>query len=239
MERVFGKKEIYPISLGFNCHVKVYIQMLAEMERGGEGRIYGQRMPFDWLGISMWSLCQIVKADFADFASKSALEYRQRLVKDPALYVTNTRYNCIFPHDFGKNMDKTSDARYAEVESDYLRRIRRWKEIIESGKHILYIRLEMDEKERVVYPDFSQAEDADEKKYLEEFAGLMAGKGIQFTILYLTQKYPTSYDAVNRICYVKFEKPANVKAIGGNEIEEIIRKNIAHVRSAVATSTSH
>jgi hypothetical protein len=229
MEYAFGKRGLFPISLGFNCHVKVYIQMLGEIERIGY-----MRQPFDWIGLSMCSLCQIVKSNYANFVSKDTLELRQRFVKDERQYMTNTKYNCVFMHDFGKNTCNISDTQFTEIEEDYTRRVQRWKATIESGKHILFIRLEMDEKERVAYPGFSQEDDVNEKKYLEEFAQLMLEKNIRFTILHLTQKYETSYDVKNRICYVKFEQLADVKTIGANEIDGIIRKNLSHIRSSIA-----
>lgn len=223
MQAFFGTRSI-PISLGYNCHVKVFIDRIGELEN----RAY-LHQPFDWLGSPMWSICEAVESDFSGFMDKTAIAPRRRFEDKPSVLLTHSTYNFCFLHDFGKTPQMT-DASWNTVSEKYVRRIERWNTTLAKNE-LLFIRLETDTANRIEYPEFRR--EGDEKHYVERFADFMKSKGISFKILFLTTTYPKGYDNERNICYVQFAKKRESDIIGADQIEQIVRANRAFIYSCM------
>lgn len=217
MNKVFSRPKTYPISLGFNCHVKVFIDMLGEMDN----RIY-LRLPFDWIGTPMWAICDLFERDFEDFINKDLYQLKERFENKNTKFLTNTKYDFVFIHDYGKDIENIPENIYKKVDEDYKRRIQRFKSILDSPMKLLFIRLEQDTKNRKELPE--QQKEHCEYYYVEKFADILKSKGYVFTILYLTTTENTGFDKQRNICRIHYENPDN-KIMGGEEIKQVVFSN--------------
>ena len=217
MNSFFNRTDLFPISLGFNCHVKVFIEILGERDH-----IPYLRQPFDWLGTPMWSICELIQNDFKDLTNRECIVNRRRFVEKDTEFPTNTLYNTVFVHDYGKDIDCISDDKWNQVHQDYLRRIKRWNDTLICGKTMLFIRLEEDCVERVEYPGTKKGP---EYTYVESFAKLMKQKGIPFILLYLTTTHETNWDPDLNICSIQFKKDHPSTIVSAMAIEKILNAN--------------
>jgi hypothetical protein len=217
MNKVFSRPKTYPISLGFNCHVKVFIDMLGEMDN----TIY-MRLPFDWIGTPMWAICDLFENNFEDFTNQTYYEIKQRYENKKNKYLINTKYDFVFVHDYGKSFKNIPKETYEKVEEDYKRRVLRFQSILQSPMKLLFIRLEQDITNRVDLPEKQQ--EHNEYYYVEKFADILQSKGYTFTILYITTSEKTGFDKEKHICRIQYANPSN-KIMGGEEIKQIIFHN--------------
>jgi hypothetical protein len=222
----FEHINMIPISLGYNCHVRVFIDRIGEIQK----RTY-LHQPFDWVGSPMWSVYEAVKANFSGFADRSSISLRKRFTDKPDEYLTHSVYNLCFLHDFGKDIRNVSEEKWNEVQEKYIRRIDRWNNTLAKKEPILFIRLEPDRANRIEYPEFQR--EADEKSYVERFAELMQTKGISYTILFLSTTYPKHYDPDRRICTVNFVKKRPADIIGADHIQQIVMGNLDFIHTCL------
>jgi hypothetical protein len=227
MNKVFSRPNTYPISLGFNCHVKVFIDMLGEMDNT---RGYA-RLPFDWIGTPMWAICDLFETHFEDFTNKDCYELKPRFTHKEDKYLTHTKYDFVFVHDYGKQLETISAETYAKVEEDYKRRVQRLDSILESPMKLLFIRLEQDISNRISLPEVQK--EHDEYVYVEKFADLLKSKSLVYTILYLTTSQKTGFDKKKQICRIQYTNPEN-KIMGGEEIKQIIIHNQKFINMCLA-----
>ncbi len=226
MNKVFSRPNTYPISLGFNCHVKVFIDMLGEMD----STIY-KRLPFDWIGTPMWAICDLFKHNFQDFTKKEFYKVKPRFSNKEDLYLTHDKYDFVFVHDYGKTIDTIPEEKYKKVEEDYKRRVLRFNAILNSPMKLLFIRLEQEIENRIELPD--KQKEHEEYFYVEQFADLLKEKGHTFTILYLTTSQKTGFDKVRNICRIQYANPEK-KLMGGEEIKQIIFHNQQFIKMCLA-----
>lgn len=226
MHGLFKNPNIIPISLGYNCHVKVFIDRIGETQN----RIY-LHQPFDWLGSPMWAICKAIETNFSGFTDRSLIQLRKRFSDKSDEFLTHSEYNFSFVHDFGKNGKTISDEKWIEVSEKYQRRIERWKSILEKGSSLLFIRLETDKANRIEYPEFKQ--EKDEKYYVEKFADSMKANHVNSKILFLSTSYPTEYDKERNICTIQFKKKRDTDIVGADQIDQILQMNSAFIRSCL------
>jgi hypothetical protein len=215
-----------PISLGYNCHVKVYIDRIGESIE----RAYFHQ-PFDWIGTPMWAICEAIETDFSGFCDRSLITLRKRFADKPDEFLTHSQYIFSYIHDFGKNIHSISEEKWKAVSEKYQRRIERWKTTLQSGKPLLFIRLETDQANRIEYPEFER--EHDEKFYVEKFADLMKTASIPFTLLFLSTSYPQAYDKERNICTIQFKKVQATHIIGADSIEKILQMNMTFIHSCL------
>lgn len=236
MQDCFGSTHVFPISLGYSCHVKVFIDMIFEKER-----MPNPRLPFDWIGTSMWSICKLLETKFDQFTDTSVIDQRKRFTDAPKLYITNTLYNTPFLHDYGKDgtdISTISEEKWEKVEDDYKRRIERLYQLLDATKHlnktIVFLRLEQDKRKRIEYPEFQQ--EHEEPYFLEKFASIMKERGVRFLVLYFTTSYETKHDTENNICYVKYGVKDPEMVLGAEQINLIYQANIGFIKKAIQYS---
>lgn len=220
MQSLLKELKLYPVSLGFSCHTKVYIENVMA------GRVV--RQPFDWIGCPMWSICELLATDFKDLTMPSKLHMQKRFMSDHNTYLTHDDYNVVFIHDYGKNLNAITAEAYKKVSEDYERRIQRWNELLQSNTHILFIRLETDGRKRIQKPEHVRP--GSEYDYVKEFSKIVKTKHTGgFTILYLSTTTPRSYDAEHNILTVQYATVSPDVVIGGDQIQAIVDSNVGFI----------
>lgn len=222
----FGNLNMIPISLGYNCHVKVFIDRIGEAQK----RTY-LHQPFDWVGSPMWSVYEAVKVDFSGFVDRSSISLRKRFTDKSDDYLTHSVYNFCFLHDFGKDIRSISEEKWTDVQEKYIRRIERWNSTLAKKEPLLFIRLEQDALNRIEYPEFQR--EGDEKYYVEQFAELMKAKGVSYRILFLSTTAAKGYDPDRRICTVHFVKKRPTDILGADQIQQIVLANLDFIHQCI------
>jgi hypothetical protein len=200
--------------------------MLGEMDN----KIY-MRLPFDWIGTPMWAICDLFESNFADFTNKEYYELKPRFTHKEDKYLTHSKYDFVFVHDYGKQLENIPDEKYKKVEDDYKRRVLRFQSILNSPMKLFFIRLEQDISNRISLPE--QQNEHDEYYYVEKFADLLLSKGYTFTILYITTSQKKGFDKQRQICRIQYANPEK-KIIGGEELKQIIFYNQQFINMCLA-----
>ena len=214
-----------PVSLGWNCHVALFLQDLGDMEKTRY-----ERQVFDWFGCHMWSVCEMLENDFAYLTNRSMIVPRDRLEDKILIILSHTKYDLRFLHEF-KNQYNITDTQWTEFETKYARRIQRFKELCASKKPLLFFRLEEDQYNRIQYPEFKK--EHNEKYYVERFADIMKEQGVPFQIIFFTTSFQRGYDSERNILYVQFGK-ANLKVeIGADQMMDILKANLPLIRQFI------
>lgn len=230
MEAYFGddKKAWFPISLGFNCHARKFIEMMFEADR----RPY-PRLPFDWIGTSMPAVHTLVTSEFKDFLEPSKLVVRQRFSDKPDAYLTQTDLNLVFPHDF-RGGDYSEKA-IQKVRDDYLRRIDRFYAVLRSGIPLLFFRIEMEEcATRLGYE--ATASLSDEYPALQAFAAWLKSQGCVFFILHFTQTRDSGFDKDFQIINLRFEKSTETEIVSAYHLDRILKEHKAFLNECFAAA---
>ena len=226
MEYVIEQGDYYPVSLGMNCFPRMYTQRIYK-------KIY-PRLPFDYVGTPMWGINEAIKADFKGFASIKCLQPYKIYKNEEYIRLTNVNYMIAFLHDHltinneKMNPSLISKEQSIKVEQDYLRRIQRWKALLDSGSKLLFFRLTRSEEERIQYV----TDKPSEKDALEEFSRTMKARNVRFKILYFTYDHENSYDTDSQIIYVNISK---IEKITVNLIGQLLSDDeiLRHVRESL------
>ena len=118
----------------------------------------------------------------------------------------------------------------------YNRRVQRYLSLLEGkdvSKELLFIRVESDGHVTVHCPESSRGDWSDEYTPLQEFAELLRGRGLKYSIVYLTYTWPTHWDEEKRICYVNFKKVDYKQRFTSQKIEEILKENLDFVQDSL------
>ena len=224
MNKLLNTKAI-PVSLGWNCHVALFLQDLGDMEKTRY-----ERHVFDWFGCHMWSICELLENDFAYLTNRTMIVPRDRLENKIFIILSHTKYDIRFLHEF-KNDYQITDEQWSEFESKYARRIQRFKSLCASKRPLLFFRLEEDQYNRIQYPEFKKEQN--EKYYVERFADYMKEKGVPFQIIYFTTSFQRGYDKERNILYVQFGKANPKVEIGADEMMNILKANLPLIRQFI------
>uniref|UniRef100_A0A6C0KY87 Papain-like cysteine peptidase n=1 Tax=viral metagenome TaxID=1070528 RepID=A0A6C0KY87_9ZZZZ len=226
MNVLFNAAGHIPISLGFNCHVSMFIERLGRMDN-----CFYERQIFDWLGTPMWGIYELVKNDFNSFLSDISVRSRYTYKKEA--YPVNTKYDISFLHDFGVNVKTIPPNVMSMAAERYGRRIERIRSLLSGQQKLLFIRLERDPSDKLVYPESAESIRG-ESESMVLFADLIKAKGLVYTIVYMTFSEPTRFDAERRICYVNFPKIDPIINFTNDRIMQIIKANTKFIKECVA-----
>ncbi len=225
MNTRLGQPDAIPISLGWNCHVALYIQDLGDIER----RRY-ERHIFDWFGAPMWSICELIDLNFEGLTDRTKIVPRRRYMDNFKEILSHTEYEIRFLHEF-KDSKNVSNDEWQKFEEKYKRRIQRFHDLLTAAKQtnrkIIFFRLEQETFRRIQYINRFE----NERFYVNYFADQMKAKSIRFQIIYLTTTIPRHYD--NNIIYVQFTKANPEIEIGLNQIQDIVKANVPYIREAL------
>ena len=213
-----------PISLGYSCYPAMYISGLGVTDR----RFY-ERHVFDWIGTPMWAICKFMQTDFANFLDRDLLIWRNHSISGEEFYVTNSKYNLTFAHDF--HSLEIPDLYFKGVCEKYKRRIERFKSVLSSKKKLLFIRLERYRKDIREFPEYEITES--ETFYLKQFSQMLRDRGVDFKMLYLTNSDPVGYDPETRICSISFLPRSYKNKLNNWEIRDIIKANFDFIKASL------
>jgi len=227
MEKLLNLPNNVPISLGYCCYTSMFISELAKQDN----KTY-QRYVFDWLGSPMWSICKLIEEDFLDLNNPDYLVYKNHYSNKNESYVTNTKYNIIFAHDYNRYVKKIPQEQFAHVKAKYDDRVQRFKDVLKSGKQLVFFRVERNEPGLINFPEDNITES--ELFYVKKFAQAMSAKGVNCKIVFFTSSNPTGWDATNKICSVHFEHDVTKKVLLEKDITAIFTTNLEFIKTSIA-----
>ena len=239
MNTLLQQPNVVPISLGWNCHVALFIQDLGDLERK-----FHERQIFDWFGAPMWSICELVDRNFAGLTDRSRLVQRKRYTEKDTTMLSHLDYDLRFLPEFSskekdteKEKGKETEEDWAKFQEKYERRIERFQNTLlfsaETKTKLLFFRLEQDIHKRIIYPEFLLPKEHDEKFFVERFADQMKERGVVFQIVFFTCSFPKGHDTERNIVYVPFGKKNADVSIGTDEMLQILKANLPYVRSCL------
>ena len=217
-----GVPDSIPISLGYNCFVRVFFQEFLKATA---------RYPFDWAGTPMWAICELMDADFAEFCPRERLTPRKRFTDDDEIFLTNTRYNMVFQHDYGKDHAAIPRDTYKRVTEEYGRRIQRWRDALAGSQQLLFFRLEASERSRSEYE--GSVRPKTESEYLWEFTDKLKTRGANYHIIYITHTQPQGYDAERKIINLNYTPKKAGMVVMGRHIDAIVAANRKFIKSCI------
>jgi hypothetical protein len=178
----------------------------------------------------MYSICDVLENDFEDFTKRELLKVERRKKFLETEYLTNTKYDLCFVHDYGKDLKKITKEQIDKTSGDYERRIKRWKdEILDSAKDILFFRLEQLNEERTSY-----LRDEPEHFYLKKFCNLMKEKGVKFNVIWFSQTATEKiYDKEHNIITVPFRMKDIQITISANHLEPVLKSNLSFINDCL------
>lgn len=159
-----------PISLGYNCYVKRYIDTIWS----------GETNLFDWIGTSMWGILMLFQEDFKDAFERDFYSF-VKITTERRPILTHNKYYIRVLHD---EMDTYTQK--------YLRRLERLKTILNTANdnsdiHLLFIRLEESQYARIMYENYAEYYRHDELHYIKLLTEFLVTNypKLQFTFAYI------------------------------------------------------
>jgi hypothetical protein len=218
MDKFLGLPNNIPISLGYSCHPSLLISALGRIE----SKSY-ERYVFDWLGSPMWGVCKLIEDNFVDLNSPQYLINKNHYDNKTESYVTNTKYNIIFAHDYQKNLEQITQAVFDATKTKYERRVQRFNEVLSAGVPIIFLRVERDIPGLINFPEDGITEP--ELFYVKKFSILMKDKGVNCKILFFTSSNPTAWDPVNKICSIHYNHINSNTFLSEKELLDLLAQN--------------
>lgn len=207
------------VSIGYNCSCKKYINLHIESKA---------IQIFDYIGTSMWSIVDLLKNDFKDLMLMDKIE--NKLICDgdkPVTSYTNLEYYVRFLHD------DLSKEKYDKTLEKNLRRIDRFKEVLNSDKPVIFMRLEEPVKNRIKYDMYDEKFSKSEYEYLIEFSNwIKENKNIEFKIIYINNSN-TNYDAEHNILSIRDNTNMYNWNNVNKRINDLMNKNKALIESII------
>lgn len=189
------------ISLGYNCFPKKYLKYI---EKTTETHF------FDWIGTSLWTICDLIENDFNVFDDSSEFENMQ--IYPNRKIMTEKKYYIRLVHDDIRDSNKLKD-----FIDKYRRRANRFIDLMKIGKEVLFIRYQDHEINRIPYDEYKEKQKYDEFYYIEKLVGIIKNKyHDNFKIIFINNK-KTEISDDKHIIYIKREH----EKIEWNQVEDI------------------
>lgn len=133
-----SKFEIIP--LGTNCHISHSLR---------QSGLRFSALPFDWNVTPIQSAITLIDNDFSEFLAPENLQVLPSTLRllfdengielemkdDVITPVLCTKYNMLFPHDYPEDYNANTDA----VARKYQKRIERFRTLLNSDKHLIFV----------------------------------------------------------------------------------------------------
>jgi hypothetical protein len=200
------KKNNTLISLGPNCFVKEFIKFL---------NIDQETHFFDYIGSTLWSLCDLIENDFKDLFKYS--DYKNMHVLKNSHIYSNEKYYLNFKHDFPQKHEggeiRINAPFFLQFEQKYKRRILRLKNLLESGAPLLFIRTDLNSNrvKNQIYKE--KDENGSEIDYFKKLIQLIKKKypKSNCTFIFLTKHIEENTFFENeKLLYIKASKQIEV-----------------------------
>jgi hypothetical protein len=121
---------------------------------------------------------------------------------------------------------------FAQVKGKYDIRIQRFKDVLASGKPLLFFRVERDEPGLINFPEDNITEP--ELFYVQKFAQMMTTKGVNCKIVFFTSSNPTGWDSANKICSVHYDQDPSKKVLTEKDIQKMFTANLEFIKTSLA-----
>ena len=192
------------LSLGSTCFTKKFMLSIG---------INQETEFFDYIGTSVWSITDLINNDFQnifDYHNYKNLKILND--KDDSYNITNVQHFLIFKHDFHQTHKQlTYPIKLNEFNSfkdKYLRRVTRFKNLLNTSTSILFIRYEQ-YKNYIIHDIYKDKYSKCELTQLRDFSSMLKSKYplLQFHILFFYSNVDESfYDNDYNILILKNDK---------------------------------
>ena len=208
-------KKYKVLSIGYNCGCKKYIDK------------YIESCPiqiFDYTGTSVWGILELLKNDFKDLLEHGQVEKKMVVGgKKPLETNLNTKYYVRFFHD------DFSEEKYDETVEKNLRRIERFKDEINSDKHIVFLRFEEEMENRIQYTKIDKKE---YEQLIELSNWIKKEKKIKFKIIFINSS-ETKNDVENNIISIKDKTRRYVWENSDRRMNDLMDKNKKFIETSL------
>lgn len=210
------------ISIGYNCFFKKFlkIKFLNKKETNF----------FDNIGISMWGINELLLSDFEDFFNPD--NYKQIKIKNNENneFLSNVKYYVRFPHDLPiAEFDGNFNGKYFNnFINMYSRRKNRLYDLLSNCKKVVFLRLEEDVDDRIIYPEYGDKFKTGEFENLLVFTEIIKNKfpNLNFTVIYVSRTIETNIYVSNNIIVLNTgEYAVNDWKKSQDELENIFLSN--------------
>lgn len=210
------------ISIGYNCFFKKFlkIKFLNKKETNF----------FDNIGISMWGINELLLNDFEDFFNPD--NYKQIKIKNNGdnEFLSNIKYYVRFPHDLliSKFNGNYNGQYFNNFISTYSRRKTRLYDLLTNCKKVVFLRLEEDIDDRIIYPEYGEKFKAGEFENLLVFTEIIKNKfpNLNFTVIFVSRTVETNIYLSNNIIVLNAgEYAINDWKKSQDELENIFLSN--------------
>lgn len=213
------------ISIGYNCFFKKFlkIKFLNKKETNF----------FDNIGISMWGINELLLNDFEDFFNPA--NYKQIKIKNNENnknneFLSNVKYYIRFPHDLliSKFNGNYNGQYFNNFINMYSRRKTRLYDLLTNCKKVVFLRLEEDIDDRIIYPEYMEKFKTGEFENLLVFTEIIKNKfpNLNFTVIFVSRTVETNIYLSNNIIVLNTgEYAINDWKKSQDELENIFLSN--------------
>jgi len=183
------------MSLGFNCTMKRYTKEFIDQPT----------YLFDWIGSPMWGINKFINNNFDLFNTDDYGPVKIYNNKSDIIYC-NKKYYFKFIHDLQPNTEvnrliaikdkygSTMKINYFNnFKEKYQRRINKFIELLNSGNSVVFLRLEENMIDKVMYDEYNKSYSKPEIEHIYEFMNIMKKKysTLKYKIIYFTKLLDT------------------------------------------------
>ena len=216
-------KYSYAVSRGSSCFSRRFIDVC---------KMSNEYLFFDWIGSSMWAINELMASRFHGLDNIN--DYQPVIIRpsDQKKIITHAEFYLRFLHDFSPYMHARGllpqDKKHAElIIEKYRRRAERFIDVLSSLKELLFIRIEEDVKDRIIYEKYAQ-KPKDELQELFRFTALVKDLNpkLEFQVLFFSTSFETRQYIDERIFVVGHQKKMDWKSCA-TELSSIVQENRA------------
>ena len=213
------------VSLGYNCFPKLFLNKIDFKQ---------ETFFFDWLGTTMVSINSLIDNKFQEVVDPKHFKIIKTNNKKTPILVANKKYNFGFMHDFLTIPTKTS---IVPIKKKYTHRAEKFLNLIQSGKKILFIRLEPNfenEKNDILFikDKMKSISEKTDLEHLKEFSKKMP-KELNFKIILLSSTQETHYNKEEKILVLKFDDRGIDYKIFDKIIFKVLEDNKELIQSSI------
>jgi hypothetical protein len=129
-------------------------------------------------------------------------------------------------------IDQISQAQFDHVKSKFDTRVKLFRDLLQSGKPIVFFRVERDTPGLINFPEDGITEP--ELFYVQKFAQLMKQRNVNCKIVFFTSTNPTGWDETNKICSVHFEHDTPKQILMEKDIITVFTDNQHFIKTSLA-----
>lgn len=216
------------ISIGFNCFCNKFLKTKLMFKK--------ETNFFDNIGISMWTINELLTNDFDDFFNPTHYKKIQIRTNENYNFLTNVKYYVRFPHDLETMGENVNDKCFKDFVDKYSRRKTRLYDLLTNSKKLIFLRLEEDDKERIVYQEYEDKLKKTEFENLLIFTQIIRNKfpNLNFVVIFISKTMETNiYDSNNLIVLNKGKYELTNWKKTQDEIQNVLLSNYDYVKSFI------